>query len=89
MSNLCDFGMAWTRCNQPAEVGKFCKSHAATKCCVCSKPATHECSHTGQFVCGFPLCEDCEGHCDESKPFGAWGFMNHSHRPKPVAESES
>ena len=62
--------------------GSVCTQHAAVKCCVCGEQATHECDHTGQFVCGAPLCNNCEGHTDTSKPAGGWGFMNHTHRQK-------
>lgn len=60
-----------------------CKAHTGKVCVSCGGPAMHECNHTGQFVCGAPLCRDCEGWNDTSKASGTWGFMNHSHRVKP------
>lgn len=62
--------------------GEFCVKHAGKKCRVCGEQAAHECNHTGQFVCGVPLCDNCEGFTDTSKPSGAWGFMNHAHRKR-------
>lgn len=86
MSDRCDrcmFIEAWRgRCAAPATENGCCATHAAMKCVVCSSPATHDCDHTGQFVCGAPLCDNCEGHTDDSRPSGSWGFMNHSHRAK-------
>ena len=78
----CTFDLAWRgQCKATCE-GSVCTQHAAVKCCVCGEQATHECDHTGHFVCGAPLCNKCEGHTDTSKPAGGWGFMNHTHRQK-------
>lgn len=78
----CTFDIAWRgTCNAQCEDG-LCATHSAVKCCVCGAQATHECAHTGQFVCGAPLCNACEGHTDTSKPSGNWGFGNHIHRKK-------
>ena len=78
----CTFDLAWRgQCKATCE-GSVCTQHAAVKCCVCGEQATHECDHTGLFVCGVPLCKNCEGHTDTSKPAGGWGFMNHTHRQK-------
>lgn len=60
----------------------LCEEHAAKKCCVCGGQATEECSYSGQFVCGAPLCPNCTYGTDRSKPSGAWGFINHIHIPK-------
>ena len=58
----CTFGLAWRgQCKATCE-GSVCTQHAAVKCCVCGGQATHECGdHIGQFVCGMPLCKNCEG----------------------------
>lgn len=64
----------------------FCATHAGKLCRSCGEQATNECNHTGQFVCGAPLCDDCEGWVDTSKSGGSWGFMNHSHRVKPAVQ---
>lgn len=73
----CKFSLAFIgSCNEPLP----CSKHSATACCVCRQPATHECAHTGQFVCGFPLCDKCEGFVDETMNCGIFGLMNHGHR---------
>ena len=83
--NKCNYDLAWRgRCNAECE-GAFCTEHATAKCAVCGEQATNECSHTGQFVCGTRLCDNCEGHTDTSKPSGGWGFLNHTHRRKQEA----
>ena len=80
----CKFDIAWRgKCGEGTE--EICKKHREVKCCVCGEQATHDCSHTGQFVCGAPLCDNCEGFVDETKPSGGWGFMNHGHRRKVIA----
>ena len=78
----CKFDLAWRGpCKATCE-GSVCTQHAKVKCCVCGEQATRECDYTGQFVCGAPLCNNCEGHTDISKSAGSWGFMNHTHRQK-------
>lgn len=81
----CKFDEAWRgSCNAACvDSHAFCETHSQTKCQVCGEQATNECDHTGQFVCGAPLCDNCEGHTDTSKPSGGWGFLNHTHRRKP------
>ena len=74
-------------CGALAGESGFCANHVGKKCCVCGDQAANECNHTGQFVCGAPLCGDCEGWVDTSKAGGSWGFMNHSHRVKPAVQS--
>lgn len=70
------------RCSALAGESGYCVHHVGKKCCVCGDQATRECNHTGQFVCGAPLCGDCEGWTDGTRPSGSWGFMNHTHRLK-------
>lgn len=84
MAEQCRFDMGYRgRCDQPALGGSgLCTAHAELACASCHEPATHECSYEGQFVCGAPLCDKCEGWNDQTKPSGAWGFFNHGHRPK-------
>ena len=74
------------RCGALAGESGFCAHHVGKECRVCGVQATNECNHTGQFVCGTPLCSDCEGWVDTSKASGSWGFMNHSHRVKPAVQ---
>jgi hypothetical protein len=58
--NKCKFNKAWVGpCDKEAD-GDYCEEHAKIKCCSCGTQATKECSETSQFVCGFPLCNDCE-----------------------------
>jgi hypothetical protein len=58
----CEYNLAWIgKCkNSAINTNNRCTEHESTKCIVCGKLATHECSETFQFVCGAPLCEDCE-----------------------------
>ncbi|KQT59960.1 hypothetical protein ASG52_19740 [Methylobacterium sp. Leaf456] len=70
-----------SRCGAPVVEGQFCEKHRGIRCGVCGEQAVTECSHTGQFVCGTPLCDACEGFTDATQPNGNWGFANHSHRP--------
>lgn len=85
----CRYSLAWVGlCGQLKGESGFCSQHTGVKCVSCSDQASHECSHTGQFVCGAPLCPDCEGKTNEAKPGGSWGFMNHSHGPKRAAKPE-
>lgn len=58
----CEFGKAWIGlCNEPTDGdNNYCEEHIAIKCCSCGNQATKECSETSQFVCGFPLCNECE-----------------------------
>lgn len=82
MSSACKFEKAWIGpCGKECEAD-FCKEHLQVKCCVCGKQAKRECSYCGQFVCGYPLCDDCEDYAIPNTGSGAWGFMNHAHRPK-------
>ena len=76
------------RCNGMKGASGYCIKHTEKKCCVCGDQAVRECNHTGQFVCGYPLCRNCEGFTDDKKSGGTWGFMNHGHRVKPSVQSE-
>ena len=88
----CKFDIAWVgACGKEADGSGYCEAHRGKKCSVCGAQANRECSHTGQFVCGAPLCKDCEGYQTEKNSFGgeehgAWGFLRHSHRRKEVTE---
>lgn len=59
----CRFERDWAgQCTKNAVKGSlYCEEHAKAKCISCGAPATHSCDHTGQFVCGHPLCDDCVG----------------------------
>lgn len=72
---ICGFDKAWIGgCQEAVEKpGDRCLKHAGIKCCSCGEPATRECDHTGiQFVCGYPLCDDCEHGVPEK---GQEGFF--------------
>ena len=59
----CGFGKAWTRpCNVIVTTeGERCAEHANQKCSSCGAPPSRQCDETmGPFVCGAPLCADCE-----------------------------
>lgn len=80
--SYCRYTPAWSSaCGTECE-GEICAAHADRKCVSCNAPATNECNHAGQFVCGYPLCDNCEGYVDTTKSGGSWGFMNHGHRAK-------
>lgn len=56
MSEICGFDESWVgRCKEP----KPCEKHVGLKCASCGLPAVKSCDHTGQFVCGAPLCAGC------------------------------
>lgn len=82
----CQYQLAWTSCRTEPDESGFCKYHKGIKCSICGNQANRECSHTGQFVCGAPLCENCEGYQtgdpNDTTGHGAWGFLRHSHRRK-------
>lgn len=81
----CRYVLAWRgRCCDPVQEREVCSIHANIICASCGQQAVRECSHTGQFVCGAPLCDACEGYEDPSLTAGSWGFGNHRHRPTPT-----
>jgi hypothetical protein len=83
VSDACKFSTYGYACGKPVEHGRYlCEEHASAKCSSCGQPATHGCDFCGQFVCGFPLCDECTYGTDDSKPSGAWGFLNHKHVSK-------
>jgi hypothetical protein len=56
----CRWDEAWIgTCGKGCDESGFCEDHKKT-CCSCGSAATHSCAETGQFVCGFPLCDECE-----------------------------
>lgn len=96
MSAPCKYDLAWCGpCGKPVVEGsEYCEAHHGKECTVCKHQAVRECSYTGQFVCGAPLCENCEGHENRpgdpgytTNPGLGWGFMNHTHRAKPKKEA--
>lgn len=77
----CNFDKAWVgRCKVEIEDSECgCKDHKDIKCCVCGEQATGECDHTAQFVCGFPLCDNCTGAQKPNAGWGLFGFGGHHH----------
>jgi hypothetical protein len=63
----CQFDAAWRKCRAPRDFGsRFCEAHSGQACVVCGKDAVRECSATFQFVCGYPLCANCDHHPSET-----------------------
>lgn len=75
----CKYKLAWTHCENEADETGLCATHKNIPCCVCGKPSTGQCMHTGQFVCGAPLCDDCIGTGGDSTKGLGWGFIGHRH----------
>ena len=72
----CIWSEAWVgRCKNEAIEGTIvCEKHTGRKCSSCGAPATHNCDETGQFVCGFDLCDDCEHATFSDGTNGGIGF---------------
>jgi len=72
----CKFNQAWIgECGKPTVDGsEYCKEHKDEKCCSCGSQATRSCSETGQFVCGAPLCDDCDHTTFPDGTNGGIGF---------------
>lgn len=74
---MCRFIRAWSgACINPGN--SYCKTHMDMKCSSCGIQATHECEETGQFVCGAPLCDNCE---HVTFPDGTNGGVGFNQRP--------
>jgi len=87
MENKCRFDKAWVgKCDKPADESGFCEEHKGVKCVSCGAQATHECPETGQFVCGAPLCDDCEHTNYTNGTNGGIGFFKVSERPEGMKE---
>ena len=66
----CEYQIAWS-----GPCGKEnCAEHALKKCISCGEKATRDCDETGQFICGAPLCENCEHTITEDGTNGGIGF---------------
>lgn len=70
----CKYDKAWIGpCGEETD-GGFCSEHSGLLCASCGAAATHECDHTGsQFVCGYPLCDECEHGIPSGSFFGLGG----------------
>jgi hypothetical protein len=72
----CGFSEAWVgSCKEPvdSEDGQ-CEKHAGKICVSCGAKATQSCDSTGSFVCGEPLCNDCEHTLRAGGTNGGIGF---------------
>lgn len=70
----CNFTMAWVgKCDQPSVASGRCEKHLLL-CSSCGELATHDCDETGQFVCGHPLCDNCEHTIFPDGTNGGIGF---------------
>lgn len=70
-NEVCGFDEAWIgKCKHE----KPCAKHDGLICVSCGNPATHSCYETGQFVCGFPVCDDCEHTIFPNGTNGGVGF---------------
>lgn len=80
---ICGFGLAWIgECEESViNEGERCENHKDEKCSSCGEPATHQCSETGQFVCGAPLCDNCEHTIAEDGTNGNIGFFRTAKLP--------
>lgn len=67
----CGFEEAWVG---PCDADSPCKEHQDLKCASCGSQATRSCDETGQFVCGAPLCDDCEHTTAADGTNGGIGF---------------
>ena len=84
---ICKFQLAWIgRCKNSAVENGMCEKHKNLKCISCGAPATHQCSETGQFVCGYPLCDDCEHTNAIDGTNGGIGFFRISSLPEGMKE---
>lgn len=73
--DLCKWSIAWRgRCNAQAVDQDLCVKHHGKTCHSCGAEATHECEETGQFVCGAPLCNECEHAIFTDGTNGGIGF---------------
>jgi len=80
----CGYLIAWVGpCkSQPSDDSSCrCDKHKDKVCASCGAPATQECDTTGQFVCGAPLCNDCEHTIAEDGTNGGVGFVQLSPLP--------
>jgi hypothetical protein len=71
----CKWFVAWIgRCKSlPVEGSDFCEKHRQA-CVSCGAEADHDCEETMQFVCGLPLCANCE-HTIQSNGCNSGGLL--------------
>jgi len=81
----CGFIKAWVGACQ---ADKSTCEHKDVKCSSCGLPATHECHETGSFICGAPLCSDCEHVVFYDGTNGGVGFNERLFSTGHVKKSE-
>ena len=87
MAERCIFDEAWVgRCKNIPIAGNRCPKHEL-KCSGCGGEAIQSCDHTGQFVCGSPLCSDCR-HSPPSRESKNYFGMGGGHKPSVQANAE-
>lgn len=70
----CQYILPWVgKCKKTVVVDMRCQDHAGVMCTGCGNLATGGCGYCMQFVCGFPICDNCEH---------AGGFYGIQHAPK-------
>lgn len=58
---ICEFKDPFKgECTREADDDGYCEEHGAMKCVSCGGQATRLCPFAATFVCGEPLCDDCE-----------------------------
>ena len=57
---ICGFNMAYAGTCKTTKIqdNGQCDKHQ-DNCCMCGESATQSCSYAGQFVCGAPICDNC------------------------------
>lgn len=68
-STTCGFHEAWVGDCKSTDIldNGQCEKHQ-DMCCMCGEQlATDSCGYCGQFVCGAPVCDDCN-HYETHKP---------------------
>ena len=57
----CNYDFGYGKCRKEVEESNaHCDVHMGKKCMVCKKKASKDCSVSGQFLCGYPLCSSKE-----------------------------
>lgn len=80
---ICGFDEAWIgKCKNTCP----CEKHGNLKCISCNEIATRSCDETGQFVCGAPLCDNCEHTIAADGANGNIGFFRTANLPDGLRE---
>jgi hypothetical protein len=63
----CVWDQAWAGPCGVESDQRLCSTHRGQTCIDCDKEAIAECESAGQFVCGYPLCEEHMGMCSRHR----------------------